>query len=94
MAKALEYPVIFKTLLDGGYICEVQSVLRNYKYELYRLEIFPQPNKYVGHITPKQFDELVSQGIIGWNGMPNMKDKSGAVSISYGLLKEKDGEAK
>lgn len=94
MAKALEYPVIFKTLLDGGYICEVQPVLRSYKYKLYRLEPFPQPNKYVGHITPKQFDELVSQGIIEWNGMPNMKDKCGTVSISYGLRKGKDGDAK
>ncbi len=94
MANALKYPVIFKTLLDGGYICEAQTVLRNYQYKLYRIEPFSQPSKYVGHITPRQFNELASQGIIEWNGMVNWNDKSGTVSISYGLRKGKDGEAK
>lgn len=92
MARALEYPAIFKALLNGGYICERQPVVRKAEYELYQPERSPSPSKRVGHITPKQFEQLAHHGIIEWNGWPNRTDKYGTVIVSYGLRQEKDGD--
>lgn len=85
MANALEYPAIFKALLNGGYICKQQPVLQKVKYDLYQPEHHRFPSKYVGHITPKQFEQLSSHGIIEWNGLPSKKDKCGTVTVSYRL---------
>ena len=95
MAKALEYPAIFKVLLDGGYICESQQAARrSTAYELYQPDSSPRPAKYVGHITQKQFEQLAHHGVIGWSGWPNRMDKYGTVTIYYGLQQEKDGDEK
>ncbi len=94
MAKALEYSEIFKALLDGAYLTRRQPVQHKEKYDLYQPDD-PRPAKYVGHITPKQFERLVSHGIIEWDGSPDSTNQDGTVTMYYRLQKqEKDGDTK
>ena len=64
MAKALDYPVVFKTLMDCGYICAKIHPLRKTVYEVFCDQGHQSPAKKVGHITEHQFDELTSHSIL------------------------------
>lgn len=60
MAKALDYPVAFKALLDGGHICEREPVVGAVKYTVH-----PGSGPLcLGHITERQLVELYRNNII------------------------------
>lgn len=80
MAKALEYPVVFKSLLEGGHICAINFSNRNHKE--YSVHV---PNKKVGHITEKQFRSLIDYNLISMKPMSPNKDKYGNLYYYYAL---------
>ena len=88
MAKALEYPAIFKVLLNGGYICKSVPVTRKAEYELYL------HGDYVGHITQNQFEQLVHQDVIESDPQCYLVDKHRTVSTLFYLRQKKDGDEK
>lgn len=61
--KALEYPKVFKVLLNGGHIC---AIVGNNK-TTYSV-VTGNGGSLVGHITEKQFRELDLNGVIGYEG--------------------------
>lgn len=91
MARALEYPAIFKALLNGGHIRRIRPLCRKAEYDLWQPERNSFSTKYVGHITQNQFEQLSSHDIIEWDGWPSGRDKHGTVTSLYYLRQEKDG---
>lgn len=82
MAKALEYPVVFEILLNGGHICVRHPVMGAVKYTVHSHK--PSGPLCSGHITEKQFAQLVEHHIIAERPNGN-KDKYGNV-YRYWLL--------
>lgn len=59
MAKALEYPIVFKALLHGGYICDECSTMGRSVYSVFaKDDNYPTENRKIGHITERQFVAL------------------------------------
>lgn len=81
MAKALEYPVVFKALLDGGYITSTHYVQRKTEYKVFQKT--ERTARMVGHITEKQFDALVAQRVI--KPTSQNRDKWGNIINFYEL---------
>ncbi len=88
MARALDYPTIFKALLDGGYIYKSVPIARKAEYG-----VCLHGNR-VGHITRNQFEQLVHQGVIEGAEGPYLPDKHRTVTSLYYLRQKKDGETK
>jgi len=85
MAKALAYPVIIRTLLDGGYLIVREPVMQRAEYHLYKIEHPTLPARHVGHITEKQFVQLLTGGIIERNNTPSSAEKYGTILSCYTL---------
>ncbi len=88
MAQSLEYPVVFKALIDGGHICETHlSDGRAWRYTMH----CPTRQTYcLGHITPKQFRQLQSNRIIHEVRPEPSVDKGGNVYFYYRLWSADD----
>lgn len=82
MAKALEYPVVFKALLEDGHICAI-AFSNNSRTE-YTVHVSNVSIK-LGHITEKQFQSLVQNGLIVPGINPSNKDKYGNLYTYYRL---------
>lgn len=81
MAKALEYPVVFKALLNGGHICESYTNNgRTHKYTVHAHHPL-----CLGHITEKQFRQLISNDTINLRNDCPKKDKYGNLYFFYTL---------
>lgn len=78
MAKALEYPTVFRALLDGGHICEREPLAGPPKWTV------SVNLRTIGHITEKQFTDMYKAGLI--NNTNTRHDKSGAALNYYTLL--------
>ena len=75
---------VFKVLLDGGFIaehCPYNGTKRFYSV------IVQNGGPYAGHITEKQFDELVTEGVIE-STHESKTDKRGAIYNFYELSKK------
>lgn len=80
--RALDNLVVFKVLLDGGHICAKHPATGAAKYTVHTASF------RLGHITEKQFEQLVSHKIIA--ELPKRStDKSGNV---YRYWKLEGGE--
>ena len=88
MALSLEYPVVFKALMDGGHICETHpSGGRTWRYTVHC------PARHyssLGHITPKQFRQLQANRIIHETRPEPSVDKGGNVHFYYRLWSADD----
>ena len=81
MAKALEYPVVFKALLSGGHICESYTNNgRTHKYTVHAHHPL-----CLGHITEKQFRLLIANSIIYLRDGKAKKDKYENLHYFYTL---------
>lgn len=81
MAKALEYPVVFKALLTGGHICE--SHRNNGRATKYT--VHAHHPLCLGHITEQQFRQLIAKDVIRPIDGKAKKDKYGNLYYFYTL---------
>lgn len=79
MSRALSYPVVLEALLKGGRISVANGVMRNYQYRVsVPSEFIKGALTPIGHITEKQFEELITHHIL-YELNKNCKDKYGTV---------------
>jgi len=88
MAKALDYPVVFKALLDGGDICRILLTGK----EIAKITVHtPARSTSVGHITENQFIQLLENNIIELEEQPVQSDKYGNMYSYYTIYRKKEG---
>ena len=94
MAKAINDVKVFAALLDGGYICEeCNNCTDKRKYKVFEKdETAPAGSRLIGHITRRQFCNLMSENIIGYTITGFSKDKTCHYYELTKLLNRDDGE--
>lgn len=85
MAKALEYPAVFKALLRGGHICRTEPVMGTTRYTVAISSPYKIP-EHIGHITERQFGELGRNSII--KPLPGIRTAKDGSVLTYWVLEE------
>lgn len=80
MAKALEFPIVFKALLTSGHICECHKNNGRTKYTVHA-----DHPLCLGHITENQFRQLIANDVIQPTDGKAKKDKYGNLYYFYTL---------
>lgn len=79
MAKALNYPAVFKALLEGGHICEREPITGRCKWTVSVLQ------RTIGHITEMQFQDLYNAGLLHHENTRHAKNGD---ALNYYVLME------
>lgn len=89
MARALDYPPVFKALLTGGHICEFyKNNGQSHKYTVHAHHPL-----CLGHITDQQFRQLIANDVIQPIESKAKKDKYGNLYYFY-ILAHPDASTK
>lgn len=90
MAKAMSYVNVFKILLSGGHIVRKSPPIHGKEeYKVFLPGDGLNPDKHVGHITEKQFDEFSCVGLLAEEGKMSA-DKYGNIYNVYYLAKKEE----
>lgn len=84
MSEKMNITNVFRILLDGGYIKEI--CMNSRKSAVYKVHVKDSVYEITGHITEKQFNELMGAGLLCSTG-EQREDKYGNIYNFYELKK-------